>query len=187
MLSCGVTPTSSSFRTCRRTLRTAPGTRTPQASRPPCPHRGHVGDYYRAINAPPAGAQGFQTRPQDQRAEQYEGWHDLVKALAMHGVGRYGLATMRTFRFEVWDAFWGMPLTGNTTNFSPYMRLYTAAVAIKSVDSSLQVGGPSSNGGVCCIDTFVKVASAMRAPYNFVSGHIYPIESFCPDPDGGPG
>jgi hypothetical protein len=68
------------------------------------------------------------------------------------------------------------------------MRLYNAsAVAIKSVDSSLQVGGPSSNGGVCCIDTFVKVANAMRAPYDFVSGHIYPIESFCPDPDGGPG
>lgn len=35
---------------------------------------------------------------------------------------------------------------------------------------------------------FIDVANNMSAPFDFVSGHIYPIESFaeCPDANGGP-
>ena len=82
-----------------------------------------------------------------------------------------------------------MPFSGNTTDYSPYMRLYNASAhAIKDVHPDLKVGGPSSNGGVCCIQTFIDVANNMSAPFDFVSGHIYPIESFaeCPDANGGP-
>lgn len=50
--------------------------------------------------------------------------------------------------------FWGMPFSGNMTDYSPYMRLYNAsAQAIKAVHPELKVGGPSSNGGVCCIES----------------------------------
>ena len=69
------------------------------------------------------------------------------------------------------------------------MRLYNASAhAIKDVSSALKVGGPSSNGKVCCIETFIDVANNMSAPFDFVSGHIYPIESDanCPDANGDP-
>jgi hypothetical protein len=40
----------------------------------------------------------------------------------------------------------------------------------------------------CGIVQFIDVANNMSAPFDFVSGHIYPIESFaeCPDANGGP-
>lgn len=57
-------------------------------------------------------------------------------------------------RLRVVSEFWGMPFSGNTTDYSPYMRLYNASAhAIKRVNPTLKVGGPSSNGGVCCIET----------------------------------
>ena len=71
------------------------------------------------------------------------------------------------------NEFWGMPFSGNMTDYSPYMRLYNASAhAVKDVHSSLKVGGPSSNGKVCCIETFIDVANNMSAPFDFVSGHI---------------
>ena len=73
-----------------------------------------------------------------------------------------------------------MPFSGNTTDYSPYMRLYNASAhAVKDVHSSLKVGGPSSNGKVCCIETFIDVANNMSAPFDFVSGSVAKFNDFC--------
>ena len=70
-----------------------------------------------------------------------------------------------------WNEFWGMPFNGNKTDYSPYMRLYNASAhAVKNAHPQLRVGGPSSNGAVCCIKTFIDVANNMSAPFDFVSG-----------------
>jgi xylan 1,4-beta-xylosidase len=119
----------------------------------------------------------------NQLPQKWEDWYDLVFALASHAVERYGIEVVKEWRWEVWNEFWGMPFPDD------YMKLYNASAhAVKNAHKDLQVGGPSSNGAVCCIETFIDVANNMSAPFDFVSGHIYPIEGSkeCPDANGGP-
>ncbi|WP_342001398.1 beta-xylosidase [Microbacterium sp. LWH7-1.2] len=72
-------------------------------------------------------------------------WVELVTATVEHWIERYGLDEVRTWPFEVWNEpnlvphFW----TGTRTE---YFQLYEAtARAIKAIDPSLKVGGPSSS------------------------------------------
>jgi xylan 1,4-beta-xylosidase len=77
-----------------------------------------------------------------------EKWHDLVKAFTQHCVDRYGIDEIRSWYFEVWNepnlsrAFWD-------GTKSQYFALYKASVkAVRSVDSQLMVGGPSTSNFV---------------------------------------
>lgn len=72
-------------------------------------------------------------------------WAELVRATVQHWVERYGLDEVRTWRFEVWNEpnlvprFW-------TGTRSEYFELYRAsALAVKSVDPELKVGGPATS------------------------------------------
>ncbi|ROR74217.1 GH39 family glycosyl hydrolase [Bogoriella caseilytica] len=72
-------------------------------------------------------------------------WVELVTTTVVHWVERYGIEEVRQWPFEVWNEpnlvphFW----TGTRTE---YFELYEAtARAIKSVDPSLAVGGPSTS------------------------------------------
>lgn len=72
-------------------------------------------------------------------------WVELVDATVRHWVERYGIEEVRTWRFEVWNEpnlvphFW-------TGTRSEYFALYEAtARAIKAIDASLLVGGPSTS------------------------------------------
>lgn len=77
-------------------------------------------------------------------------------------VDRYGLKTVQTWKFEVWNepncGFLAGPGSGNCcSTCGPqdlYFKLYNAtALAVKSVNQGLQVGGPATaqtGTSVCC-------------------------------------
>ncbi|QWX85675.1 glycoside hydrolase [Cellulophaga sp. HaHaR_3_176] len=78
----------------------------------------------------------------------YDLWHDLVQAFTQHCVDRYGIEEVKTWYFEVWNepnlsrGFW------NGTK-SQYFELYKqSALAVKSVNNELKVGGPSTSNFV---------------------------------------
>jgi len=99
-------------------------------------------------------------------------WRELVRSLAVHLVGRYGLAEVRDhWSFEVWnepnlEVFWAGTL-------EEYFRLYDlAAEAIRSVDPALRVGGPASAAAGWVSQTLTHV-NASGTALDFVSTHTY--------------
>lgn len=114
---------------------------------------------------------GNVTPPKD-----YDQWAALIKKLTAHWVERYGAAEVRTWFFEVWNepnlkAFW----TGAQKD---YFNLYRCTVkAIKSVDDSLQVGGPVTADNQW-IPEFLAYCQKNAVPMDFVSTHHYPTDAF---------
>lgn len=141
-------------------------------------------------------------------------WHDLVKAFTQHVVERYGLEEVRTWYFEVWNE---PNLTGNGGFFhgtrSDYFRLYKeAALAVKSVNKQLRIGGPATSNYVAdkrhegevmdhkssvfysqevintkqwkgvWIEDFLKYCEKEGLPVDFVSTHPYPTD-YALDPE----
>lgn len=110
---------------------------------------------YRGIVSPPAD---------------WSQWHALVAALARHLVERYGLDEVAGWGFEVWnepnlEVFW-------TGTQAEYLRLYEeSAHAVKSVDSRLRVGGPSTAAGEW-VEPLARFAASGVA-LDFVSTHTY--------------
>ncbi len=104
----------------------------------------------------------------------HDEWAELVRATVGHLIDRYGLAEVRTWPIEVWNE-------PNLTQFwlgadqEAYHRLYeVTAHTIKSIDASLQVGGPAiSPGSDEFLDRFAEFVVARDAPIDFVSRHAY--------------
>jgi xylan 1,4-beta-xylosidase len=102
----------------------------------------------------------------------WQRWYDLIYNLVAHLVERYGAGEVRDhWSFEVWnepnlEVFWaGTP--------EEYFRLYDlAAAAIRSVDSALLVGGPSS-AAAGWVDQMLAHADVSNTPLDFVSTHTY--------------
>ncbi len=113
------------------------------------------------------GYQAIISPPKD-----YDRWGDLIRALVVHLVDRYGLEEVRdNWAFEVWneanlEVFWsGTP--------EEFLRLYdVTAAAVKSVHPDLLVGGPSSaaNGWV---EELLTHVDASGAALDFISTHTY--------------
>ncbi|MHB8189401.1 MAG: GH39 family glycosyl hydrolase [Ferrimicrobium sp.] len=111
---------------------------------------------YRGIVSPPA---------------EWAEWALVVKTFAQHLVDRYGIDEVVRWPFEVWnepnlEVFW-------SSTSDDYLRLYDeSARALKSVDTRLQVGGPSS-----AADEWVEMLAAHArntdTPLDFVSTHTY--------------
>lgn len=75
-------------------------------------------------------------------------WHDLVKAFTQHCVDRYGIEEVLTWYFEVWNEANLYKLFWDGTK-SQYFELYKqSAIAVKSVDQRLKIGGPSTSNFV---------------------------------------
>lgn len=111
---------------------------------------------YRAIVSPPAD---------------WDEWRGLVSALAAHLVERYGIDEVARWAFEVWnepnlEVFWsGTP--------AEYLRLYEeCALAVKSVDARLRVGGPATAAGEW-IEPLAAHSAATGLALDFVSTHTY--------------
>ncbi|ANW97423.1 glycoside hydrolase [Wenyingzhuangia fucanilytica] len=80
--------------------------------------------------------------------DSFEKWHDLVKAFTQHCVDRYGIEEVLTWYFEVWNEPNLYPFFWHGTK-SQYFELYKqSAIAVKSVDKRLKVGGPSTSNFV---------------------------------------
>lgn len=148
----------------------------------------------------------------------FDAWHDLVHAFAQHLVDRYGVEEVRQWYFEVWNE----PNLTGTGGFlhgtrSQYFRLYKeAALAVKSVDGMLRIGGPATSNFIAdhrhdgeilnqqhsrfyppetinqqewCgvwIEDFLNYCSQENLPIDFVSTHTYPTD-YALDPESGRG
>jgi len=99
-------------------------------------------------------------------------WEGLIGAFATHLVRRFGYSEVEQWRFEVWNepnlaGFW------QGADQDAYFSLYDAtAVALKSVDPALKVGGPAS-AGTGWISDFIAHLDAAHMPADFISTHAY--------------
>lgn len=101
----------------------------------------------------------------------YRKWDDLVRAFAEHLIQRYGIKEVATWYFEVWnEARWNW--TGSP-QMETYFELYNhSALALKSVNPALRVGGPVSSAGGW-IDEFLSYVKEHNLPVDFISSHAY--------------
>ncbi len=103
-------------------------------------------------------------------------WCDLVNAMIRHCIQRYGRETVSQWCFEVWnepdnEKFW------HGTK-EEYFQFYLAtALAVKSADSQIKVGGPGvtlfSNTSNKWLADFMRFCELSAAPLDFVSIHVY--------------
>jgi xylan 1,4-beta-xylosidase len=101
----------------------------------------------------------------------WKNWYDLVHAFTDHCVKRYGLAEVRSWKFEVWNepniGFWA-------GSQEQYFELYKqSATAVKEVDKDLQVGGPAT-AQLAWIPDLIAYCNQKDVPIDFVSTHVYP-------------
>jgi xylan 1,4-beta-xylosidase len=111
--------------------------------------------------------QGHTSPPRD-HAE----WAWLVREMTQHAVDRYGIAEVRRWYFEVWNEpnlqgwFWG-------ADQAEFFKLWsTTWRAIKSVDASLRVGGPSTARAEWLVD-FIEYSRRHDCPADYLALHIY--------------
>jgi xylan 1,4-beta-xylosidase len=106
----------------------------------------------------------------------YKQWANLIRSLVGHWVERYGLMEVREWTFEVWNepnlrAFW----TGTQKD---YFKLYRYTCdAIRSIDSSLRVGGPATAMNEW-IEEFRDFCERNKLPLDFISTHHYATDAF---------
>src|SRR5271167_1786543 len=86
----------------------------------------------------------FWYKPNVSPPKDWNEWDDLISQFARHLVVRYGIDEVALWYFEVWNEpnldFWA-----GDPKQATYWQLYDHTVrAIKSVDSHLRVGGPST-------------------------------------------
>lgn len=115
--------------------------------------------------------QASTTPPRDWRE-----WEDLVHDGVQHAVDRYSLAVVRQWYFEVWNEpnlkgwFWD----GTQADFH---RLWqTTHRAIKSVDASLRVGGPST-AHAAWVEELLQFGRQHDCRPDYLTTHIYNNDS----------
>lgn len=102
-------------------------------------------------------------------------WRDLIDAFVRHVRQRYGEAEVRSWFFEVWnepnlDGFW------EKADQAAYFELYdVTARAIKAIDPTLRVGGPST-AGAAWVPEFLAHVKQSGAPVDFVTTHTYGVD-----------
>ena len=98
-------------------------------------------------------------------------WSAFITTFARAMADRYSIIAVRDWMFEVWNEpdlpfFWA----GKQQD---YFDLYKAtAVALKSVDPQIKVGGPATSGGKR-IGEFTAYCAANNAPLDFIATHAY--------------
>ncbi|MDR3613832.1 MAG: glycosyl hydrolase [Candidatus Obscuribacterales bacterium] len=105
-------------------------------------------------------------------------WFELIQRFADHLVKRYGIQEVSSWYFEVWNEPNIDFLAGDSKEAKQraYFMMYDlAAHALKSVDSSLKVGGPAT-AMAAWIPDFLAHCALNQTPVDFVSTHIYPNE-----------
>ncbi|WP_426017918.1 GH39 family glycosyl hydrolase [Brevundimonas sp. DWR2-3-1b1] len=106
---------------------------------------------------------------------QPEKWTGLIDAFVRHLIDRYGAEEVRSWYFEFWnepnlDGFW------ERADQAAYFDYYGRTVrAIKAVDPTLRVGGPST-AGAAWVPEFLAYADQHQLPVDFVTTHTYGVE-----------
>jgi xylan 1,4-beta-xylosidase len=110
----------------------------------------------------------------------WQEWGRFVTEFVKGLVDRYGIGVVRNWYFEVWNepnlpGFWTGGLDG-------YLKMYQVVYgAIKSVDASLKVGGPSTAHTVWLTDLLTFGTKNNCLP-DYIIGHIYNNDSAAGDP-----
>lgn len=130
-------------------------------------------------------------------------WAELIERTVRHWIGRYGVAEVRRWYFEVWNEanLWGF-FHGKR---SEYYELYKVTVqAVRGVDEGLRVGGPATSNFVpdrrfhgetedyeaqivsadldkldwrpVWVEDFLAYCQRESLPVDFVSAHPYPTD-----------
>ncbi len=130
----------------------------------------------------------------------YGKWAELVRRFAQHCIDRYGIGEVRSWYFEVWnEPNLSKPFFLGTQ--AQYFDLYkTTALALKTVDPKLRVGGPATSNFILenqdptkpglgtakseeeadrnwrpvWVADFLKFCNENSLPLDFVSTHPYP-------------
>ena len=128
---------------------------------------------------PPQLASGdrtvFSTRANVSMPKDMGQWSDLIAATLQHFIQRYGRARVRNWYCEVWnepnlDSFF----CGTQADF---FHLWQETFrAIKSVDTELRVGGPSTARAEW-IDWLITEGRANGCEPDYIVGHIYNNDS----------
>ena len=114
------------------------------------------------------GYKGLQMVP-----DNYEDWYKLVRALAEHLIGRYGLSEIKAWHFEVWNEMQGLSPNNKGLPLS-YMQLFNASArALKDVSPMLRVGGPATMQ-LLEVENFIRNCSAWSPPIpiDFITTHL---------------
>lgn len=102
-------------------------------------------------------------------------WMKLVSSFATALIDRYGLDVVSTFYFEVFNEFNCGFLSAPDPKMAYYSLYNFTAVALKSVNAALHVGGP-----VTCmsayVDDFLAWTRLHGVPVDFVATHEYPTD-----------
>jgi xylan 1,4-beta-xylosidase len=112
------------------------------------------------------GYRGIISPPRDR-----DRWSALVVAFVEHLRDRFGADEVRRWPFEVWNepnlkVFW-------SADEAAYFDLYDiTARAVKSVDESIQVGGPAT-AAVGWVDDLLAHVAQADVPVDFISTHTY--------------
>jgi len=110
-------------------------------------------------------------------------WRDLITAFVHHLQDRYGKQEVRSWFFEVWnepnlDGFW------EKGDQAAYFELYdVTAKAIKAIDPTLRVGGPST-AGAAWVPELLDYAHQHGSPIDFVTTHTYGVDGGFLDEEG---
>lgn len=118
----------------------------------------------------------FNTKANVTPPKDYAQWADLVTKTTQHFVEQFGLETVKNWYFEVWnepnlDAFW------KGADKAEYFKLWNVTfLAIKSVDKSFRVGGPSAARGEW-IKEFIEYGRANACEPDYIITHVYNNDS----------
>ena len=103
-------------------------------------------------------------------------WGDLVSAITRHWIERYGRDEVRQWFFEVWNepnhpAFWSP--NDESKRKEEYFELFKlTSDAVKAVDPTLHVGGPSGAGPVW-IPELIAYCVQNKVGIDFITYHAY--------------
>ena len=121
----------------------------------------------------------FDTRSNITPPRDWKEWEGFVKEFVKDLVDRYGIEVVKNWYFEVWNepnlgGFW----TGGQEEFFKMFQIVQGA--IKSVDASLKVGGPSTAHSVWLGD-LINFGSKNSCMPDYIIGHIYNNDSAAGD------
>lgn len=122
----------------------------------------------------------FSTKSHISPPRDWKEWGNFVTSFVRGLVNRYGINVIRNWYFEVWNE-------PNLTSFytgklEDYLKLYEVVYgAVKSVDASLKVGGPSTAHTVWLTELLNYGVQHNCMP-DYIIGHIYNNDSAAGDP-----
>ncbi len=118
----------------------------------------HVMFYY--------GSESYSCMPKDD-----DEWSAFIKDFIHFLIDRYGKKEVESWLFEVWNEPDLIVFFGGS--MEDYFHLYEITVkAIKSVDSNILVGGPSTSGSKW-INEFLEFVHKNNLPLDFITTHQY--------------